>query len=196
MTMPLAIRQSRSLRHMSLAPVCYRLGQAWTQIVTSRREVIVPPGLAVLVNERVADAFRCLSPADQLHLIAVAGHLRAAGWGDEVVTAGLLHDIGKGSVGVRITVIDRGLWVVLRRVQPKRSSRLASQTQPPLHGRGIWALARHAEIGADHLADAGYNAEVCWLVRNHEDRIHTDRRLRALIAADEGRFPEPPGIAR
>jgi hypothetical protein len=149
----------------------------------------VPSDLADLINDDVRQAFQRLTPADRSHLIGVSEHLRNAGWEREVVTAGLLHDIGKAVSGIRITVVDRGLWVILNRLQPSWATSLANRKTQPRIGAGMWALARHAESGASMLAAIGYNQRVCWLVRHHECRDIDDPGLRALIAADDARQP-------
>ncbi len=172
--------------------VRYRLAQAWSQIATTDRKVIVPPELAPLIAEDITPAFSHLSPADRAHLVSVAQSLAAAGWDDDVVAAGLLHDVGKADSAVRLTVVDRGLWVILQRVWPGGSTSLAARTTRPTAGAGIWVLARHAETGAAMLADAGYGNQVCWLVEHHERNGIDDPSLQALIAADRGNRPPGP----
>jgi HD-like signal output (HDOD) protein len=128
----------------------------------------------------VAITWHELAPFDRRHLVAVAEQLERAGHPDHVVLAGLLHDIGK--VG-RITVVDRVAMVLLRRLSPVLLDRLAASRWSAPFLEGLHLLLRHAERGADLLADAGMPAEVTWLVRHHE-RPDAHPELRALQAAD------------
>jgi hypothetical protein len=173
----------------AVAAAQYRLAQAWAHLDTRDHPIFLPPNLVRLLNDGVLNTFRALPAADQAHLIAVAIQLAEAGWDDEIVTAGLVHDIGKAVSGIRITVVDRGLWVILKRVLPSWANSLADRTTQPRFGVGMWALARHAGTGASMLAAAGCNHRVCWLVRHHECRDIDDPGLRALIAADDARQP-------
>jgi HD-like signal output (HDOD) protein len=136
--------------------------------------------------------FEALCAADQRHLIGVARLLEKAGAPDEVVCAGLLHDIGKAMPGMHVTLPSRGAWVILRRLLPRAAATLAMRTDPPRACGGMWVLARHAEHGASLLADAGYPERVCWLVAHHERPDIDDPGLCALIAADD----REPGLAR
>jgi hypothetical protein len=173
----------------------YRLAQAWAHLAAPDQPVVLSPHLATLLNDGILDAFRTLPAADQAHLVSVATQLVDVGWDDDVVTAGLLHDIGKAAPGARITVVDRGLWVILKRIWPSWAEALAGRETQPHIGSGLWALARHPESGAAMLAAAGYNYRVCWLVRHHERHDLDDPGLRALIAADDGCRPREMAAA-
>lgn len=141
---------------------------------------ILPPRYAGHLPARVARAWDALGAYDRRHLIAVAGDLAAAGHSEHVVLAGLLHDIGK--VG-RVTVVDRVAVVMLDRFAPTLRDRLASRPRPLPGLDGLHLLLRHAERGADMLAEAGLPADVVWLVRHHEREADRDD-LRALQSAD------------
>ncbi|HYI25885.1 MAG TPA: HD domain-containing protein [Thermomicrobiales bacterium] len=187
------LRANRS--QSPIAVVRYRLSQALVQVFASRRETEVPESLAAIIHGAIAIPFARLSIADRTHLESTAIKLRDAGWDGDVVAAGLLHDIGKAAHGPGPTVIDRGVWVLLKRTWPSLATRIANCEGRPLAGAGLWRLARHAESGATMLHAAGYNDRVCWLVRNHERSDLGDPGLRALIAADDAR-PIPVSGAR
>lgn len=141
---------------------------------------VLPPSYAEHLPARVARAWDALATYDQRHLIAVAGDLAAAGHSAHVVLAGLLHDIGKPG---RVTVVERVAVVMLDRLAPRLRDRLASRPRPLPGLDGLHLLLRHAERGANMLAEAGMPADVVWLVRHHE-RETGRNDLRALQAAD------------
>lgn len=141
----------------------------------------MPEHLAALIPESVRSKWLTLGTYDRRHLVAVAADLEAAGYGRQVVLAGLLHDIGKAG---RVTILDRVAHVLLRRLVPGLRDRLAARSRPPLALGGLHLLVRHAEIGAEVLERAGVRADIVWLVRQHEDPTD-DPDLCALLAADQ-----------
>lgn len=129
---------------------------------------------------RVVEKWDRLAPYDRRHLLAVASNLRSDGHADEVVLAGLLHDIGKPD---RLSVATRATAVVIERIGKDARSRTIEISFPVPWFRQLQATLRHATAGADLLSRHDVSPQVVWLVRHHDsDLSHPD--LQALRAAD------------
>jgi hypothetical protein len=148
--------------------------------------------VCALLSEPMAQQFRILSPGDQRHLLRVYRYLKAHGAHDDTVTAGLIHDVGKGCMKCNITVLDRCAHVFFNRVVPPGPYRLfAARETAPKALRSVHRLANHASRGALAAKQAGYNERVCWLIRHHESGGNpNDPELRLLRAADDTAGPE------
>ena len=148
--------------------------------------------LAENLTDEQATAFRALPAFDQRHLCRVYRLLERDGVTDQdLLTAGLLHDLGKIGENANVRLPDRVARVLLRRLAPGLLQRLARR--PALGWRRGLALAEHhAALGAERAATLGCTPRVCWLIRHHEDAAlaRHDRDLAALMAADRaaGRF--------
>lgn len=164
----------------------YRLSQAARiAFATHSDEPELPADAANRLTEPMLHQFRILSVVDQHHLLRTHALLKEKGADDDTITAGLIHDVGKACAKCRITVIDRGMHVILRRIAPWPYRRFAAIEVAPALVRGLHRLANHAERGALAASQAGYNDRVIQLVRIHEsggDR--DDKQLQLLRAAD------------
>jgi hypothetical protein len=141
--------------------------------------------LSTVLTRAQAAAFRELPKFDQDHLCRVYEHLKARGETDpDVLTAGLLHDIGKVSNEGTVRLLHRAGRVLIGRYAPKLLSWLA---RPPAEGwRTGWALSvHHPEIGAKKARALGCSDTTVWLIAHHEDRPPIeDPRLKRLISVD------------
>jgi len=165
--------------------ISYRVRQAFHHAFARNQAPPIPDEAAKLLNEPMAHQFRILSPADQRHLLAVFGYLVAQGADEETATAGLLHDVGKGCMKCRITLVDRTAHVLLSRFAPRLYRRFASRETASEALRGLHRLANHPERGALAARQAGYSERVSWLIRHHESGGDpNDEGLRLLREAD------------
>jgi len=130
--------------------------------------VAIPDGALRLLTPPMLHQFRILDPADQTHLLGVYEWLAAHDATIDTLTAGLIHDVGKGCAKCRITILDRGLHVLLGRVLPRPYKRFARMETPPAFLRCLHRLANHPTRGALAAEQAGYNDRVSYLVRFHE----------------------------
>lgn len=165
----------------------YRLQQV-LRVATSTNAT--PPEIPVdaqaRLNEPMLHQFRILPVVDQQHLLHVFQLLVDAGADDDTITAGLIHDVGKACAKCRITVIDRGLHVILSRIAPWPYRRFARIEVAPAFVRGLHRLANHAERGALAASQAGYNERIAELIRNHERGGDPgDTQLQLLRQADD-----------
>ncbi len=125
--------------------------------------------------------FRQMRRIDQRHGLDVfrtlydAGHREAA-----LLQAALLHDLGK-SAG-RLTIFHRVAVVLLDRFAPAWLERLAQDGRGWRSGFAVHA--RHAEVGARWMAQAGCSPEVVALVAQHHRSNSHDALLAALRLAD------------
>ena len=133
------------------------------------------------IPHRVAQTWRYgLAPgADERHAQRTADALRRLGADEELVAAGLLHDVAKPR---ETRLWHRVAGVVLAPLAPRVRSRLA---------RGDGTLARyldHAARGADEARRRGASERIVRLVaRHHEPPRDDDERL--LHEADREALP-------
>lgn len=130
---------------------------------------------------RVAQTWRyvLVSGADERHAQRTAVALRGLGADEELVLAGLLHDVAKPA-GTRLW--HRVAGVVLGAFAPRVRDRLAS-------GHGTFArYLDHARLGAEEARRRGASERVVRLIaRHHEPPADEDARL--LHRADREALP-------
>lgn len=167
-------------------PIALRLSQVMEHLRTDDELApTLPPDALARLNEPMLHQFRILSVADQKHAIRVYHRLLNQAADDDTITAGLIHDVGKACGRCRITVVDRAMNVVLRRLLPPVHQFIGSRDTAPEWLRGIHRLASHAERGARAAEQAGYSARVISLVRHHErGGDSSDAQLHMLRRAD------------
>ena len=133
------------------------------------------------IGHRVEQALRYAlsSGADERHALRTADALRRMGADDDLISAGLLHDLAKPR--------ETRLWhriaaVILDAVAPAARARIA---------RGDGTFARyldHARRGAEEARRRGASERVTRLIaRHHEPPVTEDERM--LHAADREALP-------
>lgn len=165
----------------------YRIRQALSYVRANRSDppAMHPEAMAVL-NEPMLHQFRILQPGDQRHLLNVYRFLADHGAEVDTITAGLIHDVGKGCMKCRITVLDRTAHVLLGRFLSGPYRRFAARDDVPGRLRGLHRLASHPRRGALAAQQAGYNERVCDLILHHEQgESNADEELRLLRHADD-----------
>ena len=132
-----------------------------------------------LLSEPERRLFEAMTTRDQKHCLAVYAHLRGQR-DDDLLTAALLHDAGKG----RIALWHRVAYVLLEAVSPPLLRRLAKSGDGPGWRQALDRCHRHPELGARLTEKAGSSSIVVALIR--EDSQHAPKDLlAALKAADE-----------
>ncbi|MCW5882362.1 MAG: HD domain-containing protein [Anaerolineae bacterium] len=163
--------------------VGYALAARWTRHDDYLTTVLAP-------GER--GLFDRLPATERAHALRVADRLRRAGYDgrDEatrsLLRAALLHDIGKAGHGVRLP--HRVAYVALRAIAPAWLAH--SVANPCGWRRPFFALAHHAELGAEVLTSVGSDPLTISLVRYHDDALppplgRYDHLLAALRRADD-----------
>jgi hypothetical protein len=134
--------------------------------------------LAGWLEPRQLELFDRMLVTDRRHGLDVLAELRGGGVADgDLLTAGLLHDCGKGS---RVRLVHRVAWSLGRRYGDwiwRASAHL------PTFRTGLATLRNHATRSAELAAEAGCSPRTVDLIRNQEAPTDDDGRL--LLAADE-----------
>ncbi len=132
-----------------------------------------------LLSEPERRLFETMTTRDQQHCLAVYARLRGQGE-DDLLTAALLHDAGKG----RIALWHRVAYVLLEAASPALLRRLAKPGDGPGWRQALDRCHRHRQLGAQLAEEAGSPGIVAALIR--EDSEHAPSELlAALKAADE-----------
>lgn len=133
------------------------------------------------VRHRVAQTWRyALSAgADERHAMRTAEILRALGADEELVAAGLLHDLAKPR---ETRLWHRVAGVLLERLAPRIRERLAA-------GDGVFArYIDHPRRGAEEARRRGASERVVRLIARHHERP-ADADARLLQRADREALP-------
>lgn len=165
---------------MAIARAAYRLrqflGSLRPRVSAGERAELAP-----LLNAAEQRLFDSMTLRDQRHGLDVYCTLRRQGHQDpDLLTAALLHDLGKG----RISLWHRVAYVLLSAAVPMLLRRLAAEEGAGWR-QALWRCLHHPERGADMAATAGSTPEVVRLIRLQETDDTGDSRLRLLRAADE-----------
>lgn len=142
------------------------------QFQRALRETPSPDGLAraqAVLPPELFDLFSQLQPFEQAHSIRVYDGLIALGHDDpDLLTAGLLHDVGKARVP--LNPWERAVAVAARKVLPAKIKQW-QRGEPKGLRVGIVVAARHAEWGAEMAAEAGAGERLVRLIRNHDAEL-------------------------
>lgn len=123
----------------------------------------------VYLDEGLWPLFESMALPDRRHCLDVFQALRRQGHADrDLLTAALLHDVGKEN----IRLWQRVAYVLLEALSPRLPERLSG---------GLAALHRHAQRGAVLAAAAGASEAVVGLIRGDP----ADPRSVLLRAADD-----------
>jgi len=125
------------------------------------------------------DLFAAQHPRDVVHSANTARWLLDRGHDDpDLITAALLHDIGKGHQ----RPMDRSIYVLAGHAGLARA--LASPGSRFELRRAVARTLTHSESGAARLRDAGAAAQVVALTARHHGPAGDDRMLALLQQAD------------
>ncbi len=133
------------------------------------------------VRHRVAQTWRyaLASAADERHAQRTADILRALGADEELITAGLLHDVAKPPA---TRLWHRIAGVLLSRLMPSLHARLARR------GGTLGRYLDHPRRGAEEARQRGMSERVVRLIaRHHAEPADADERL--LQRADREALP-------
>lgn len=155
----------------------YRINQFWSALnpkITFEEEKFVSdylsPAEIIIYNK--------LPRADRKHATNVAYNLLNSFPHDfNLIKAGLLHDIGKTLRP--LNVIEKTFAVLLSIYFPGIVTRLSVKKNSFLH-----IYLQHAEIGFDIAHSLCLDNDILFLIKNHHKNDLQDKRLQALILAD------------
>ena len=153
--MSLAYRSSQTFRVLLAKPRSEDLALAKEHL---------PPSLR--------DLFHDMSPADQIHGLRVLRSLLARGEGNpNLLTAALLHDVGKSQVRLRLwerILIVLVSWLAPGRVRRWGKGELRSWRRP------FVIAVHHPAWGAEMIRQAGGSEELATLVLHHQEDLPSD----------------------
>jgi hypothetical protein len=169
---------------MKLDRIRYRLGQGVRHLI-NQPDPAVDAALKELVTDEQWTLLQRLAPADRVHLLAVHRELVRQGYRDtDLLTAALLHDVGKADDTVRVTLPHRVINVLLNVVAPSLIPPL-SRGNDSWISHGMYLTLNHPALGAELVRLTGASERTCWLIAHHTDgTIRNDALLEALQAAD------------
>jgi hypothetical protein len=134
--------------------------------------------------------FLSMSTGDQRHSLHVMRTLLARGkTSRDLLTAGLLHDVGKSRCRLRLS--ERPVVVLIQLCRPITARRWGTAS-PDGWRRPFVVYEQHPEWGAAMAAAASCTPLTTWLIRHHQNRPETlskcqgpeVRLLQALQGAD------------
>ncbi|MCX6023694.1 MAG: HD domain-containing protein [Chloroflexi bacterium] len=133
------------------------------------------------LNPQQQALFWAMRPLAQRHHLDVGLDLLAGGWvNPDLIRAALLHDVGKGQMGVwpRVAI------VLALAAAPRTAHRWAERGGPPPLS---WLRTQllHAEIGAQQVKQTGASIRTVELIRRHESHLPDDPEQTALRRADD-----------
>jgi hypothetical protein len=162
----------------------YRLFQGIRHL-TSKPDHNVDEALKALLTDSQWSLVRRLAPADRVHLFTVHRELVRMGMTDQdLLTAAILHDVGKADERGRVTLLHRVVKVLLEAVAPNWLERMSRQDDNWLR-HGLYLALNHPRLGAALAREAGISDRTCWLIEHHaDDTISGDDELRALQTVD------------
>lgn len=162
--------------------MAYRVKQFACALITRMRPQERAEIEGLLTPEETALFFGMTRPAIR-HGLRVFRHLRWSGSNDrELLAAALLHDIGKGQVGLA----HRVAVVLLEAACPALLLRIGSKNDPRWR-RGFHRHCLHPELGAELARQAGSQSRVVELIRYHHASVQNGPPgLAVLRMADEG----------
>ncbi len=139
------------------------------------------------LSEKELMLFKKLAIADQFHSMQVAksaldlkNKLKLDIDSKLITRAALLHDIGK--LGIRLSLIDRVLPVIMTRISVKLSRMLGQNYSAKLVFRGFFTYWHHQDRGVEIAVESGLDPQIVELIRKHQEPIsEQDNQLLWLI---------------
>jgi putative nucleotidyltransferase with HDIG domain len=151
---------------MNINQAIYRTRQFWLAWrARSLTEKDLAPARSVLTADQM-QLFTCLQPSEQIHALRVLQTVQDEGHNNlDLLTAALLHDIGKARAPLRLW--ERVLIVLAKGLFPERTK---SWGTGRLDGwmRPFVIAEQHPAWGADMAAEVGTSPLAVSLIRRHQ----------------------------
>lgn len=164
------------------ARVWYRVKQFFQTLQAPFRPIDLDYAAAHLSPAQLT-LFLGMPRAEQHHGIDLCRALEAEGYHDpELLTATLLHDVGKTIVAPRLW---ERVWVVLGEHFFPARAEAWSRSAPEGWRRGFVLRRCHPAWGAEMAEETGASPRVVELIREHHSPPNDDEELAALQTFDE-----------
>ena len=163
--------------------VIYRLRQFW-EALRARRDPAALAAAREVLSPNLWALFAQMPPGEQAHALRVFRRLQESGCSDpEVLTAALLHDVGKALQHPRLW--ERVAAVLGQACCPRLAARWG-QGEPRGWRRPFVIAAQHPAWGARLAESAGASPRTVALIRAHQETARTgdDPALARLQWAD------------
>jgi hypothetical protein len=185
---------------MMFSRVWYRTLQFWNAIQARPTPETIEPARSFL-SPALMNLFSSMAPGEQVHSLKVFNKLLESGENDpDLLTAALLHDVGKSRYPLRVW--ERILIVLGQALAPGLAARwgewVEDERQAPRQGRlaRAWkkpfqVAAQHPLWGAQMALRAGASPAAAALIQQHQLKLESahlspaGRLLAALQAADD-----------
>lgn len=169
----------------------YRLQQVWQGVVARPLSPAALHDIAHHLSPAQMALFGRFSRSDQRHSYLVMATLRDAGCVEaDLLTAALLHDVGKTKV--RFGLLARSWAAVVSKVSPARAAVWGQLTwaQARPWQRPLIAYNQHPLWSAELAAEANTSPRALSLIRRHQEKLShpqtaEDHLLRQLQWADD-----------
>ena len=154
--------------------ILYRASQFW-KALTQKPD---PDDLAFasqVLSPELMELFLSLQPGEQAHSLHIFKQLTLQGEKDpELLTAALLHDVGKSRYPMMIW--ERVMIVLGKRLFPVESVKWG-QSDPKSWKRAFVVAEKHPAWGAEMARQSGASPLVVNLIKNHQVRAVTNPGL-------------------
>lgn len=162
-----------------MSQIGYRIKQFWHNVTASKLTAVAQADVAAQLSAAELALFQHFSQSDQWHSYRVMKTLLASGQlHPDLLTAALLHDIGKTCVS--LSVWER-TWIVLGTLVGPERTAVWGQGEPVGWRRAFVVKAQHPAWGAELAAAAGSRPLVVALIRRHQD----EKQETAVTEADQ-----------
>jgi putative nucleotidyltransferase with HDIG domain len=179
---------------MNSSRILYRSRQFWRAISTGPSQGEIDLVSSILTDTQI-ELFLRMQPSEQAHSIQVMNALRDQGEENpDLLTAALLHDIGKTCTPLRVW--ERVLIVIVRAVCENCVHKWGSSNEANLQDGPGWRRAfivaeQHPAWGAELAARCGTSSLAVSLIARHQERVDPEAGgeeevlLRKLQAVDD-----------
>lgn len=147
----------------------YRLGQFWRVWRARPLPETAVTHIKSILTDKEVELFNRFSASDQQHSYRVLTALQSAGQTHpDLLTAALLHDVGKTRVA--LTIWERSLIVLAQALLPEKSAAWGQGTAGGWQ-RPFVVKQQHPAWGAEMAQAAGSSPLTTALIRRHQDDL-------------------------
>ncbi len=151
---------------MTIQGVFYRVSQVWNAL-TARPDKDSLKAVECLLSSELMELFSRMQPSEQVHCLQVYGKLKASGeTNQDLLTAALLHDVGKIRSPIRIW--ERVEVVLLKKFFPEKVKEWGNGSISTWRKPFVVAQ-NHPEWGAELASRAGASVLTVALIRRHQE---------------------------